>query len=213
LRAAPTGRTPAARRTRHQLSCSLVGAAARTRSPSARHAAAAPTAPPGPPPAQARERLRHLGQHRKAPVIPARVPGTEHPDCERAGDPRPLRPPGHRHALPDLPPSHQHTRLPQPPAPGEAIGPLGGHTGMHAGLSGARQAGTRDRTRPVRGRPWKADGVNRPSWRPDAGRYMSVGATPWSGSARRRARTAGGSGMPTVLVTTEPLTSLSSASG
>jgi hypothetical protein len=28
--------------------------------------------------------------------------------------------------------------------------------------------------RPVRGRPWKADGAHRPSWQPDALRYMSV---------------------------------------
>ena len=31
--------------------------------------------------------------------------------------------------------------------------------------------------RPVRGRPWKADGAHRPSWRPDAVRYMSVDTT------------------------------------
>src|ERR1035441_8356441 len=45
---------------------------------------------------------------------------------------------------------------------------------MHARLSGSRQAGTRDRRGPsvaVRG---KADGAHRPSWRPDAVRYMSV---------------------------------------
>ena len=63
--------------------------------------------------------------HQQGGVIPARVPGTEHPDCERAGDPRPLRPPGHRHALPDLRPSHQRTRLPRPPAPGRSPGPAG----------------------------------------------------------------------------------------
>ena len=60
--------------------------------------------------------------HQQGGVIPARVPGTEHPDCERAGDPRPLRPPGHRHALPDLRPSHQRTRLPRPPRPRQITG-------------------------------------------------------------------------------------------
>jgi hypothetical protein len=51
-----------------------------------------------------------------------------------------------------------------------------GHAGMHARLSGACQAGTRGRRGPsvaVRG---TADGAHRPSWRPDAVRYMSVDA-------------------------------------
>src|ERR1035441_9047542 len=55
-------------------------------------------------------------------VPPARVPGPEPPADERAGDPRPLRPPGHRHALPDLRPSHQRTRLPRPPRPRQITG-------------------------------------------------------------------------------------------
>ena len=38
-------------------------------------------------------------------VIPARVPGTEHRAHERAGGPRPLRPPGKRHSLPDRHPA------------------------------------------------------------------------------------------------------------
>jgi hypothetical protein len=45
---------------------------------------------------------------------------------------------------------------------------------MHARLSGSRQAETRDRRGPsvaVRG---NADGAHRPSWRPDAVRYLSV---------------------------------------
>jgi hypothetical protein len=79
-------------------------------------------------------------------VTLARVPGTQHPDCERAGDPRPLRPPGHRHALPDLPSSYQRTRLPRPPpAPSRSPGSAGRMKGMHAPLSRARQAGTRGR--------------------------------------------------------------------
>jgi len=95
--------------------------------------------------------------HQQGGVIPARVPGTEHPADERAGDPRPLRPPGHRHALPDLPPSYQRTRLPRPPPPpGNHRGRQAGCTGMHARLSGSRQAETRDRRGPsvaVRGKP------------------------------------------------------------
>ena len=59
--------------------------------------------------------------HQQRGVVPARVPGTEHPGCERGGDTRPLLPPGHRHALPDRYPSHQRTR-PSPPStiPGES---------------------------------------------------------------------------------------------
>ena len=46
--------------------------------------------------------------------------------------------------------------LPGRPGPGETTGPPGGHTGMHARLSGARQAGTRRQRGPsvaVRGKP------------------------------------------------------------
>jgi hypothetical protein len=95
--------------------------------------------------------------HQQGGGIAAGVPGTEHPDCERAGDPRPLGPPGHRHALPDLRPSHQRARLPRPPRPREITGGRqAGCTGMYARLSGSRQAGTRDRRGPsvaVRGKP------------------------------------------------------------
>ena len=93
--------------------------------------------------------------HQQGGVIPARVPGTEHPDCERAGDPRPLRPPGHRHALPDLPPSHQRTRLPRPPRPGHHRGRQAG-VRMHARLSRTRQTETCHQPGPsvaVRGKP------------------------------------------------------------
>jgi hypothetical protein len=63
--------------------------------------------------------------------------------------------------------------LPARTTPGEATGPPGGHTGMHARLNGSRQAGTRDRRGPsvaVRG----SRRLRRPSWRPDAVRYLSV---------------------------------------
>src|SRR3984957_20940268 len=128
--------------------------------------------------------------HQQGGVIPARVPGTEHPDCERAGDPRPLRPPGHRHALPDLRPSHQRTRLPRPPAPGKSPGPAGRVYG-NARLTQRRTPSRNTRpARPVRGCPWKADGAHRPSWRPDAVRYVSVdtatqGSTAIQGDAWR----------------------------
>jgi hypothetical protein len=77
-------------------------------------------------------------------VIPARVPGTEHSPHECAGDPCPLRPPGQRHGLPNGHPNHQRTR-PSPPASprGRPPGHRADTQGMHAQLSGARQAGTR----------------------------------------------------------------------
>ena len=80
---------------------------------------------------------------------PARAPGRE-----RAGNPGPLRPPGHRHALPDNRPGHQRTRLPRAaPRPGKPPGTAAGHTGMHARLGGPRQARDTPPARPVRGRP------------------------------------------------------------
>jgi hypothetical protein len=94
--------------------------------------------------------------HQQGSVIPARVPGTEHPDCERAGDPRPLRPPSQRHALPDLQPSHH--RAPAFPGrpPREITGNAMPDARMHAQLSGSRQAGTcglRGPSVAVRGKP------------------------------------------------------------
>jgi hypothetical protein len=54
--------------------------------------------------------------HQQDRHIPARVPGAEYLRDERAGSPRPLRPPGKRHALPDRNPGHHRTR-PSPAAP------------------------------------------------------------------------------------------------
>ena len=190
-----------------------MGATIRTRSPSARHAAATPTASRGPQRAEAPGRipasrparcssgtsgpLRSVTSTRTRPfptltatvtvppaaptgyaghycrtarspaggVIPARVTGTEHPADERAGDPRPLRPPGHRHALPDLQPSHQRTRLPRPPPPvnGKSPGPPGRMYGNARSTQRLTSSRNTRPARPVRGRPWKADGARRPS--------------------------------------------------
>jgi hypothetical protein len=199
-----------------------MGAAARTRSPSARHAAAIPTARPGPQRAEAPGGLPHPGQQSKAPapqcrcdrspphgqdcpradrdrdrparsarpavpdtiaeqlahqqggVIPARVPGTEHPDCERAGDPRPLRParpPSRSPGSPAPPSAHP----PSPAArPRHITGPAGRVYGNARSTQRHRSSRNRRPARPVRGCPWKADGAHRPSWRPDAVRYTSV---------------------------------------
>jgi hypothetical protein len=88
---------------------------------------------------------------------PARMPRPEHTGRERAGNPGPLRPPGHRHALPNNRPSHQRARLPPPaPRPGKPPGNAAGHTGMHARLGGPSQAGNTPPARPVRGRPWNS---------------------------------------------------------
>ncbi len=121
--------------------------------------------------------------------ISARMPRTEDLPYERAGGPRPLRPPGHRHALPNRHPSHQRSRLPRP-SPGE------NHQGSGPAHGDARSTrpGTSSQdtppARPVRGRPWKADGYTDRSGGPDAVRYASVdtatqGSTARQGDTRR----------------------------
>jgi hypothetical protein len=82
--------------------------------------------------------------------VPAPVSRAEHPVHECAGDPRTLRPPRKRHGLPDRP-SHRRNR-PSPPAPtwGSVRAAGRAHTGMHARLGGARQAGHAARV----ARPW-----------------------------------------------------------
>src|SRR5580704_10442896 len=176
-----------------------MGAAARTRSPSARYAAATPTAPRGPQRAEGpgafripagTVQLRHLRAaamgdlhpdktvpradrdrdrparsprpampdtsaeqlaYQQGGVSPVRVTGTEHPADERAGDPHPLRPPGHRHALPDLRPSHPRTRLPRPPGPGKSPGPAGR---MYGNARSTQRLTSSRNTRPAQPRPW-----------------------------------------------------------
>ncbi len=63
---------------------------------------------------------------------------------------------------PGPPPQPSAHRLPAAPPP-ETSGQPGRTQGMYARLSGARRAGNTPSTRPVRGRPWKADGAHRPS--------------------------------------------------
>jgi len=85
----------------------------------------------------------------------AGVPRAEYLGDEGAGGPRPLYPPGKRHALPDRPPSHHRTRLPRPPRPGETGRVAGGRGDMHAQLRRERQAGTTGLRGPLSvARPW-----------------------------------------------------------
>ena len=51
---------------------------------------------------------------------------------------------------------------------------MAGHTGMPVRLGAPDQAGNTPPTRPVRARPWKADGYTDRATRPDAVRYASV---------------------------------------
>ena len=187
---------PGRRRTRRHLSRSLMGAAAQTRSPSARHAAATPTAPRGPQRAEAPGRLPHPGQRVQLRHLRAAAIGHLHPDktvprADRDRD-RPAR--SARAAMPDTiaeqlahqqdgviparmpgpstPPTNARAPAPAPPArppsrsPGSAAQPSAhppfpgrlppadhraaraGVQGMHARLSGLRQAGTRDQRGP-----------------------------------------------------------------
>jgi hypothetical protein len=93
--------------------------------------------------------------------VSARVPGAEHLRDKCAGGPRPFRPPGKRHALPDSPPSHHRTRPSLAAPPRETGRAAGGRREMHAQLRPERQAVHRASADPVRGlvracgpRPW-----------------------------------------------------------
>jgi hypothetical protein len=87
--------------------------------------------------------------------VSAWVPGAERLRDECSGGPRPLRPPGERHALPDGQPSHHRTR-PSPAAPPRETGrAAGGRRDMHAQLRRERQADTTGLRRPLPvARPW-----------------------------------------------------------
>jgi hypothetical protein len=69
---------------------------------------------------------------------PSNLPTNARASRARSAHPQVSRSPGPL-------PSHQRTAFPAARAPGKTPGPPGGHTGMHARLSGARQAGTRRR--------------------------------------------------------------------
>jgi hypothetical protein len=93
--------------------------------------------------------------HQQDSHVSAWVPRAEYLGDERASGPRPLRPPGKRHALPDRRPGHHRTR-PSPAAPPRETGrAAGGRRDMHAQLSRERQAGTTGLPRPSSvARPW-----------------------------------------------------------
>jgi hypothetical protein len=111
--------------------------------------------------------------------IPARVPRSENLRHEPAGGPRPLRPPGKRHALPDRHPGHHRTR-PSPAAPPrETSRAAGGRRDMHAQLRPERQAVHRAPRGP---RPW-----TRPCLRPPSvDSSHGCGPRPWPSVQSRR---------------------------
>ena len=81
--------------------------------------------------------------------------------------------------------------FPSRPRPEKPPRAAGGHTGMHARLSAARQAGKRRWRGPsvaVRG---KADGAHRPSWRPERRPLTCIAAVMASGSSWSRLRFGG----------------------
>jgi hypothetical protein len=102
--------------------------------------------------------------HQQGGHVPARVPGAEYLRDECSGGPRPLRPPGKRHALPDRHPGHHRTR-PSPAAPPRGNRPGSGRTQGNARSSPPRTSSRRNGLRaglvrgssvvatPVRGRP------------------------------------------------------------
>ena len=112
--------------------------------------------------------------HQQGGVIPARVPGTEHPADERAGDPRPLRPPATVTLSRISRPALSAPAFPGRPVPGKSPGPPGRMYEYARSTQRLTSSRSPRPARPVRGRPWKADGAHRPSQGPDAVRYMSV---------------------------------------
>jgi hypothetical protein len=96
--------------------------------------------------------------------ISARVPRAEYLTHELAGGPRPLRPPGKRHALPDRHPGHHRTTpFPGRPRPGKPAGQgrtqgngrsaLPRTSSRHNGPSRPLVRGSSVVAAPVRGRP------------------------------------------------------------
>jgi hypothetical protein len=89
--------------------------------------------------------------HQQDSHVYARVPGAKYLADEGSGGPRPLRPPGKRHTLPDRHPGHHRTRPSPAASPRETGRAAGGRRDMHAQLRRERQAGHRLRADLVRG--------------------------------------------------------------
>ena len=105
--------------------------------------------------------------HQQDSHVSARVPRAEYLEDERAGGPRPLRPPARQASrCPGPPPwPSPHPPFPARTSPGEVSGPPGGHTRMHARLRALRQA----RAIRPRARPWPS--VETPTVRTDRRNY------------------------------------------
>ena len=126
------------------------------------------TVSPGAPEPLCRTEFPKTSLTSKTATSPHGCPGTEYLRDEGAGGPRPLRPPGKRHALPDRRPAITAPAFPGRPAPGKSAGQR-----ADAGkctLSSAANVKPTQRApptlvrgssvvaAPVRGRPCKADG-------------------------------------------------------
>jgi hypothetical protein len=117
--------------------------------------------------------LLYRSQH--GSVIPARVPRAEHRAHERADDPHPLWPSGNRHAFPNRGSGHRTPPLSDRPHSQKDLRSACGHTGMHARLRHARQAGARRTT----ARPWPS--VKQPTVRTDRdGPRIPSAIRPWT---------------------------------
>ena len=122
----------------------------RTTPPAARTAIVSPSAPE---PLCRMLLLNSSPAARRRPRTSARA---EHPGREHPGNPGPLRPPGHRHALPHRL-GHQRIRLPRPaPRPGKPPRAPAGTQGCTPDSAPRVKPGNTPPARPVRGRPWKS---------------------------------------------------------
>ena len=112
------------------------------------------TVSPGAPDRPCRILLLKISLTSKTAVSRHGYPGPSTSETNTPGGPRPLRPPGKRHALPDRRPDHRRTRPSPPPRPRTSQA-AGGHRDMHAQLRREHQADATGLRGPVSvTRPW-----------------------------------------------------------
>jgi hypothetical protein len=132
------------------------------------------TVPPAAPDRLCRTLLPNSSLTSRAALSPHGCPGPSNPTANaRATPARSARPATVKLSRISRP-ATSAPAFPGRPDPGKSPGPLGRIYGNARSTQRHTSSRNPPPARPVRGRPWKADGAHRPSWQPDAVRYMSV---------------------------------------